>query len=353
MAARELCLGYGSAVEVWRSARREVAMRNPEDLLVQLLFDRAPYVDVTPLPLPLARSTAPSHVAGGQLGNALRFRPARSGLVDCVVSEQRGREHYRGVACHLCGGPYPEGSYCDAGDGLLVTGVPLTLLHLSRTLGDAAMLQLLGEFMGFFVCDPTSGTGLRHGPPLATARQIRCWVESARKLRVESGLRMPKGTGRLLGLLDLAVERAASPGEVRTALLLSLPRALGGYGLCRPELNAVTQLPEAAARAYGVPAYACDLTVSEFGLMMEYRGEQVHKQLSTRLTDARKGNILGHLGYEVLVVEKQQIGSLALADELARMVAERIGVALEPPTPVELEARLRLRRDLLGPWVGF
>ena len=31
MENRELCLGYGSAIELWRQARRRVAAQNPAD----------------------------------------------------------------------------------------------------------------------------------------------------------------------------------------------------------------------------------------------------------------------------------------------------------------------------------
>ena len=50
MENRELCLGYGSAIELWRQARRRVAAQNPADLLVRLLFDRNPHVRLDALP---------------------------------------------------------------------------------------------------------------------------------------------------------------------------------------------------------------------------------------------------------------------------------------------------------------
>lgn len=353
MEQRELCLGYGSAVEAWRRARRAVAACNPGDLLVRLLFGRAECVDVSPLPLPVARPIAPTHLAGSLLHVARTSLATGPGALHCVVSERRGRENYAATACHLCSGPYPEGSFCRVDDGLLVAGVPLTLLQLSGGLGDVALLELLSEFLGYFVPDGASPTGLRHSPPLVTVREIRDWLGAARRLRARDGLRMPRGSGRLLSLLDLAVERAASPGEMRASTLLSLPVERGGYGLPPARLNVITRLPDEVARAYGASAYVCDLTWEEHRLMAEYRGEEVHKQPGARLSDARKGNVLGHLGYEVLVIDKYQLGNVRLMDELARIAADRMG--LEPPAtdgPV-LPARLALRRELLGGWASF
>ena len=131
--------------------------------------------------------------------------------------------------------------------------------------------------MGFFVPDSNSKTGLAHGPALLSVSAMRTWVKELKRVREEAGKRLPKGTLRVLGLLDLAVERAASPGEVRSTLLLSLPRDRGGYGLPRPALNVMTLLSPADAATYGVRGYVCDLTWDN-GLIVEYRGEEVHKQ---------------------------------------------------------------------------
>lgn len=66
----------------------------------------------------------------------------------------------------------------------------------------------------------------------------------------------------------------------------------------------LTPLSASDAATYGVEGYVCDLTWSDRRTMVEYRGELVHKQRATKLSDARKGNILNHLGYEVLILEK-------------------------------------------------
>lgn len=88
MENRELCLGYGSAIELWRQARRRVAAQNPADLLVRLLFDRNPHVRLDALPAAVSTSLMPTHLAGrlvlparGALGTA---RPS----LDCVVSSR-------------------------------------------------------------------------------------------------------------------------------------------------------------------------------------------------------------------------------------------------------------------------
>ena len=352
MEGSALCLGYGSAIEYWRTARRRLALCNTPDLLECLLFDEEPVIDLRCLPQWTKLTAAPTHPAPGSIHAARRsLRLPMGKPLDYVVSEQRGREHVLGSCAHLCAGPYPSGTFRLAEEGFYVVSPELALAQLAGRLDDVGLLELLCEFMGFFVLDGTSETGLRHGPPVLTEARLRSWVQAAGELRRREGLRLPRGIGRLMELLDLAVEFAASPGEVRTALLYSLPIPRGGYGLRKPELNVLTMLRPEDSRAYGADAYACDLTWRDAGTMMEYRGELVHKQRARKLTDARKGNILGHLGYEVMVVEHEQLMSLRLADELAGMLADNLGVPLVRVSGAEMTERLNLRRRLLGRWV--
>ena len=112
----------------------------------------------------------------------------------------------------------------------------------------------------------------------------------------------------------------------------------------------MTPLSVADAATYGVDGYVCDLTW-ENGLIVEYKGEEVHKQPGRKVSDARKGNILNHVGNEVIVVEKFQLSSRPLTDELARMVADSLGVEVDYGDSGFRKAQFELRRVLLGPWV--
>lgn len=352
MNQRALCVSHRSAVELWRSARRALALENGPGLLVDLLFDESPIVRTGALPASTDLCRAPSRPDPG------RVRAARAACgtpimarVDYLVSAQAGREHLRGARPHLCEGAYPEGTFRAAREGVLVTGPELTLVQMAPFLDDVALLELASELMGFFVLDPSSQTGLRHAPPLLTAEGLGRWLAATRELRAAEGRRMPRGTDRLLSLLDHVPGRAASPGEVRTVLVLSAPVPMGGYGLRMPELNVVTGLSAADAETYGVEGYVCDLTWRDARTVAEYRGELVHKQRAARVSDARKGNVLSHLGYEVIVVEREQLNTLRLTDELASLVADRLGTRLETPGPDGMAARLDFRRRLLGRWV--
>ena len=348
----ELCIGYHSGVALWREARRAADRQTRCDTLIDLLFDEGALVDRSALPVPTSLIRAPERVNGGVLGRVLDSeRLLLDGPVDCLVSRQAGRAHVPGAVRHLCGGAYPAGSFCRTAEGALVACAPLCIVQVAPALGDVAVIELLSEFMGYFVPDAASPTGLRHAPPAFTAAEFRAWFSELARVRDAAGQRLPRGARRVRSLLELAVQRAASPGEARVALVLSLPTKMGGYGLPVPRLNAAIWLPAAAARAYGVDRFVCDLTWDD-GTIVEYKGEAVHKQPSRRATDARKENILNHVGNRVIVVEKYQLASKAMTDEVALMVSERLRVPVDLEDPDFLCRQPLLRRDLLSSWVA-
>ena len=349
-----LCLGYFTGIALWRHARRALAKENPDDLLVRLLFEERPRINVDALPRSTSLTSAPARLSRRVLRKEIKGlnlpRPDVQ-VVDYLVSTQSGREHHPGALRHLCAGPYPPGTFMESREGVLVAGVPLCVLQVAPFLDDVLLIELLSELMGFFAPDSKSKTGLAYGPALLSISMMRTWVKELKRVREEAGKRLPRGTLRVLGLLELAVERAASPGEVRSTLLFSLPRDRGGYGLPRPALNVMTLLSPADAATYEVRGYVCDLTWDN-GLIAEYRGEEVHKQPGRKVSDARKGNILNHVGNKVIVVEKFQLSSRQLADELARIIADSLGVELSLDDAEFRGAQFELRRVLLGPWVS-
>ena len=349
-----LCVGYFTGIALWREARRALARENSDDVLIRLLFEERPRINMDALPRATSLASPPARLSRRVLKRELERlglpeRNMRS--IDYLVSTQSGREHHPGAVRHLCSGPYPVGTFMETRGGILVACAQLCLLQVASILDDVSLLELMSEFMGFFVPDARSMTGLSHGPAVLSVEAMRSWMDELGKVRERAGMRMPRGALRVVGLLGLVAERAASPGEVRTTLLLSLPRERGGYGLARPRLNIMTPLSASDAATYGVKGYVCDLTWDN-GLIVEYKGEDVHKQLGRKISDARKGNILNHVGNEVIVVEKFQLASLPLADELARMVAESLGASLELDEPEFRRAQFALRRVILGPWVS-
>lgn len=348
-----LCLGYFTGIALWREARRALARENPGNMLCRLLFDENARVNRGALPRVTSLASAPARLSRRVLRSDLKrlgLSASDARLVDYLVSTQSGREHHPGAVRHLCAGPYPAGTFLESREGVLVASVSLCILQVAPFLDDVSLLELMSEFMGLFVPDVGSRTGLDHGPALISVASMRAWLDEVRRVRGQAGLRMPRGALKVLGLLDLAVEHAASPGEVRTTLILSLPRSRGGYGLAVPRLNIMTPLSVADAATYGVDGYVCDLTW-ENGLIVEYKGEEVHKQPGRKVSDARKGNILNHVGNEVIVVEKFQLSSRPLTDELASMVADSLGVEVDFGDPGFRKAQFELRRVLLGPWV--
>ena len=301
-------------------------------------------VNMTSMPRPSGRRMAPSCVPSVTRARELA-REMGIRLDGILISCQRARSHMKPAAIsHLCAGPYPPGSFFCLGEDLELAGPVLTLLQASRALSDCAVVQLVSEFCGLFAPDFESELGLASCPPLLSLEELAGELKHIEAMRKAEGRRSPQGLLRLCRLGGYAVERAASPSETNLALLLALPVEWGGYGLPKPQMNMRVRL----GGEFG--DVVCDLGWEEAGLVMDYHGELVHAQSGRALSDTRKANALGHAGIELLEVRKRQLYSRDLTDELAWMVAERLGAELGLEDRGFRTAQLRLRRDLLGPW---
>lgn len=343
MGAEGVCWGYETAWEKWREARRAVSGDNPPDLLVRLLFQEHPQVDATALPVPCHLQEAPRRVAAsfGMLDV--------SGMAHLLVSERASRYRSDGVQVHLCTGGYPQGSFFQCADGTILPHPGLVVAQMSAGQSDICVLKMLAELCGYFVPEEGAPTGVLACPPLCGRESLAAFFDRVLAHRRTCGTRAPYGLARVRGLLDLVVERAASPGEARLAWLLSLPLELGGYGLPAPHLNALTWLNARGEVLAGSDAVVCDLTWPE-GLAFDYQGKDAHKLRSRKVSDEEKRLRMANAGWECHQVFLEQLKSLRSMDGVAMTVVRRLKVRFDPFDPQYLTARLLLRRDLLAPW---
>lgn len=116
--------------------------------------------------------------------------------------------------------------------------------------------------------------------------------------------------------------------ETALAMLLSMPKAKGGYGLPSPQLNAAVEVPKGDWRvAYG-RQFRCDLLWPTASLCVEYDSDMFHTGSQKIARDARRRNALASLGFMVITATKSQVTSIPGLDQLAYQVAKGLGVRL-------------------------
>ena len=179
------------------------------------------------------------------------------------VSEHTNAKH---IKQHLWSGPLPPQATIDDPAVGTVTSPLLTLLTLAQHCTDIELAMIMHEFCGEFavyrpsdevekVLPKTNDARLAYGwerAPSKDKRPSSLWQRShlvephelasfAREVRGHRGARRFERAAAMLQGVTL------SPLEVRTALLMGLPRTLGGRGI-KIETNATIRFTQAASK---------------------------------------------------------------------------------------------------------
>lgn len=197
------------------------------------------------------------------------------------------------------------------------------------------MILIATEFMGSYRLGSTSMPTTYQLKPIMTRTSMNQFVSD-----------MPRmyGRNRLDVTMDYAFPQSASPMETALALLLSLPKAYGGYGLPKPVLNRKLPVSNHERLWAGGPSIRPDLLWENAKLAIEYDSNEEHGDAGPRklADDAARANVLTSMGYSVLRVTTLNIMSPDEVDRLAQLVADKLGV-----TFAEVDEALQLRRKRL------
>lgn len=168
-------------------------------------------------------------------------------------------------------------------------------------------------------------------------------------LKVAEEASCRNGRARLKEAADLMVPGAASPFEAQTGVILGFSRQRGGEGHTGFSHNRRIALSrEARALARRASCY-CDLYWDE-GLDLECQSKLAHASGSGYLSDADRATALELMGISVLPVTYAQLTTEERVVALSRAVAEKRGVAWQPPTARERELGSGLRSEVLRDW---
>lgn len=206
-----------------------------------------------------------------------------------------------------------------------------------------------------------SRSDLWRRPPLLKSEEL--W-------RLCETLGEDRASKRLRRALEFAQPGSGSPWETITAMLLSLPRKMGGEGLPCPQLNRRVLVSDArgsGARGFVldgcwdvrtrwpqgiVPAKAL-ARAREFGLSilpctLEVDGAAFHRGRTAFTRDSERRTALAHAGIATQPVSPAQVNNVVLWDEWVDVLASELGFERVPPTSAFLRQRARLRKTLLS-----
>lgn len=347
-----ICVGFETAQELWRLVGRRVALANPASasvppLLVRLLFDSAPRVDLGAAPSRTRVTKVPERIFPEALEELVASEPglAARDVVACV-STRAGRRFVAGAECRLVTGSYPAGSFFRLRGAELVTSPELTFLQMARTLDDDLLILYGYELCGYFARSREE-PGFVNCPALTSRARLEAYLDRVEALRRERGEGMPWGLGPARRALRHVRDLAASPEEAVVSMVLTLPSRRGGYAIPEARLNERVTLGARVARLFGIDSFVCDLSWDGGARVLEYQGSQ-HKLRSRKAYDMRKGNVLVADERSVIKMDRSMLSSRDRMDEVAKAVSRTLGIPWREPSASVATRRIRLRNKLIA-----
>lgn len=258
-----------------------------------------------------------------------------------MVGDERDRFDRSHVEYSIHRAPLPANSFYEVSPGICVASPELVFVQLGRRLELPLLLKLGCELCGTYAHEvdaETRGVSARYDRETPTdVASLRRYISHA------SGL---WGVTMARTALPYLVERSASAMETEVALLLSLPRRYGGYGLPKPLMNYEIEFDRPAQEVAQRSCARADLCWPEKKLDVEYDSTQWHVDAQCVNSDKSRANALAHLGYKVVFVTYAQLREQRLFDVLARDIGRALGVRPRGDSALICARRMDLRAAL-------
>lgn len=279
--------------------------------------------------------------------------------VHVVVSCQSARRSILHLASHSRTRPMPPGSIMEIEGVGSVCAPTLAFAQMGAVLDFPRLVWFGSALCGIFSMaiageDAAGEEDLPARRQLVTAEKMRGFLSTAP--------RMP-GAERARRALPYVVERARSPMEIFTALMLSLPRRYGGFGLPHPRMNLRVDLPEWLHGARGfdaagfegrAPHAECDMRFEHAGkaVYVDYHGADFHTGATHLEHDALRANALEELQIVRFTITRTQALNIALLEKTADQIRKSLGLRDDQRIGDLAERRRRLHRSLLAASFG-
>ncbi len=276
---------------------------------------------------------------------------------------------------HLLTQEPPPGSFRQTEHGFDVTSPEFTLLSLATQVSRNQLLmacyEMCSSFAVFTPCERTqqqldeaislkfippdcgwkrivdtkgNDTNLWKRAPLLSAADIAAFAKQAAGLR---------GVKQLRWAAERMAGQTASPFEVQTSMLVSLPRDESGLGIGITN-NARIPLSEAARSLYDKTCCYADILIESvtdsMGVILECQGRSAHDSEAASLSDAERTTALTSMGYDVIQITYGQIKDKRSFGNLAELIHKKAGLPYTPKIKQECDAEDALRQELLVDW---
>lgn len=314
-----LLLSHSTALRRLRMMGRQDAPRDPcrmkRELTAKRYFLHVPFADDAAL-------------------HDIDFPWAAEDMLDVLVPNGDARRRSRQLRCHVWGEEPPQGSFLLLGPHVLVSSPEFMLLQMAHELDVVQLVRLGCELCGTYTLDPSVESGISSRQPLSTPDDL---------IKFSSLAGSSPGRRKAEMALRHILANSASPRETDLAMLLCLPKRLGGYGLPHPEIN-----PWIKTGGGTSGLRAADLFWRDALLDVEYDSTYFHAGDRQLARDSARRAELRESGIDVLTVTNAQIHDMRELDRVARLIRTALGLSDNEPIYDYASRKMSLRRELLG-----
>lgn len=251
-------------------------------------------------------------------------------------------KRFRGkrVVCHVS--PHmselPRGSFARMGKDAFLAAPSLAFVQAAEQLSFSRLIELSFELCGAYRLDPQRPGGFSSANPLTSIEALR---------RRTQCLQGERGANEAIRALSYALDGSASPMETKLAMLLCLPKCLGGYGLPWPQMNHRIDMSGRSRKAASKDYYACDLFWPDCQIAVEYDSDAFHTGSERIASDASRRNALLARGVTVITITKRQVLDKKELDRTAASLAKALGKRQRAGRQDWTSRQLQLRSELL------
>lgn len=187
-------------------------------------------------------------------------------------------------------------------------------------------------------------TNLWQRPPLLTLNDLRAFVSQNPEIR--SIHKLEKALKYVTGVIR-------SPFEAQAAMLLRAPRVCGGYGL-PIETDKRIKLTRSARKLAGQDTCFADIYIESpdksRAVIVECQGAMIHSGERALVSDAARTTALESMGIDVVLLTYNHIFYRENLETVVGLIANKLGIKLEPRTQRMFDAETNLRRELFINW---
>ena len=303
-----------TALEYWRWVIRTVCV----DKAIQEKYD--PDSQSVPLSIDYIRRSMAPEVTPGLREARFESDFFRNSLpIETMVAHDKYKNHQEGIRCFVRPQRFPARSFCRINKTTYVVSPELLFLESAIHM-DFLQLLLLGyELTAKHVIDTTDIRGICKSKPLITAEKLQTYLAHFDRY---------KGLDKARKAADLVSGKSASPMETRLAILLTLPRRLGGFGLPKPVMNHRIAIDSDKSQGFNKGNLEFDLFWKKGNLAVEYDSDLFHSSDSKIGDDSAKRNAALRHGYKVITVTKDEFADINRMEDIARNISRVIGFRL-------------------------